>query len=169
MDYMNEIEVLSSVEKKKFDTGNIIVDALLSDKSDKALASNTLLDFKGFVPTSGISNADLCIIIANAVDNAIEACAKDQSGKEKVITANADFKRGYFFFRISNPMFDKIKISDKNKVITSKEDKSRHGFGVSNIVRVAKKYNGSAEINADNGTFTLDVQLLLDSSSETAA
>ncbi len=166
IEYMNEIEVLSSVEKKKFDTGNIIVDALLSDKSEKALASNTRLDFKGFVPTSGISNADLCIIIANAVDNAIEACAKDSSNEEKIITANADFKRGYFFFRISNPMFEKVKINDKNKVVTSKEDKSRHGFGVSNIVRVANKYNGAAEISADGGVFTLDVQLLLDSSIE---
>ncbi len=161
IEYMNEIEVLSSVEKKKYDTGNIIIDALLNDKSEKAMASNTKLEFSGLVPTTGISNADLCIIIANAVDNAIEACSKDSSGNEKIIHATADFKRGYFFFKTENPIFEMVKIDDKNRIITSKADKSRHGFGVSNIIRVAKKYDGSAEISTDNNIFRLDVNLLL--------
>lgn len=162
LEYIGDIQELSSVEKKKFDTGNIIIDALLNDKSEKAMASNTKVEFSGFVPTSGISNADLCIIIANAVDNAIEACARDQSGSEKVIHATADFKKGYFFFKTENPIFEKVKIDDRKKIVTSKEDKSRHGFGISNIVRVAGKYNGTAEISTDNDVFTLDVNLMLE-------
>ena len=162
LEYMKTMQDMSSVGKNKYHTGNVIIDALLDDKSEKAEKVNTKLVFEGIVPTSGISNADLCVIMANAIDNAIEACSKDESGKEKEIKAKADFKQGYFFFRASNPMFEEVKFKEKNKVATSKSDKEHHGFGVANIVHTAEKYGGSAEISTDNGMFTIDVQLLLE-------
>lgn len=161
LEYMDTIQDMSSVGKNKYNTGNIIIDALLSDKSEKAEKVNTKLEFSGIVPTSGISNADLCIIIANAVDNAIEACSKDESQNEKIIKTEADFKQGYFFFNSVNPIFEEVKFKGKNKVVTSKNDKEHHGFGVANIVHTAEKYDGTADISTENNEFKLEVQLLL--------
>lgn len=107
LEYINEIEGLSSVEKKQYNTGNIIIDALLNDKNDRAAAINTKIVFSGMVPTTGISNVDLCIIMANAIDNAIEACAKDTSEKPKEINAEASFRQGYFSLR-SQILFMKL-------------------------------------------------------------
>lgn len=159
--YMDDIEAMSSVKKKEYNTGNIIIDALLSDKSDKAAKSNSKLEFNGYVPTIGITNADLCIIMANAIDNAIEACAKDENSDIKTIKADANFKQGYFFFKISNPIFEEIRVNGKNKLITSKKNSERHGFGVSNIIRTVKKYEGNAEISTESDIFTLDIQMQL--------
>lgn len=161
LEYMETIQDMSSVEKNEFHTGNVIIDALLNDKSEKAEKSNTKLDFSGAVPTEGISNADLCIIMANAIDNAIEACAKDESDNTKIIKIDADFKQGFFFFRAVNPVFEEVQFKGKNRVVTSKTDKDKHGFGVANIVRTAEKYGGTAEISADNGEFAIEVQLTL--------
>lgn len=161
VDYLNDIEKMSSVEKKQFNTGNIIIDALMNDKSEKAKKANTAITFRGYVPTIGISNADLCVIIANAVDNAIEACAKDTGDSQKTISIESDFKQGYFFFKISNPIFDEVNIKGKNKLVTSKKDKQNHGFGVANIMNTVEKYDGSADISTENDTFVLDIQLLL--------
>ena len=94
----------------------IIVDALLNDKSEKAQKAHAKLEFKGFVPTMGITKADLCIIMANAIDNAIESCAKDYNETIKSININADFKQGYFFLKISNPMFETVKINGKKAI-----------------------------------------------------
>lgn len=132
----------------------------------KAEKVNTKLEFSGIVPTCGISNADLCIIMANAIDNAIEACSKDELGNEKKIKTEADFKQGYFLFRASNPMFEEVKFKGKNKVATSKSDKEHHGFGVANIVHTAKKYGGTAEILMDEKSFTIEVQMLLEKTEE---
>lgn len=159
--YMETMQEMSSIGKNKYHTGNIIIDALLDDKSDKAEKVNTKIELEGVVPTSGISNADLCIIMANAIDNAIEACTKDRSDNEKTIKVYVDFKQGYFFFKCSNPMFEEIKFKGKNKLVTSKTDKEHHGFGVSNIFHTAEKYDGTAEILTDNETFTIEVQLRL--------
>ena len=161
LEYMETMQDMSSLGKNKYNTGNVIIDSLLDDKSEKAEKVHTKLEFNGVVPTSGISNADLCIIMANAIDNAIEACSKDESEKEKTIRAEADFKQGYFFFRAVNPMFEEVKFKGENKVITSKKDKEHHGFGVANIVRTAEKYDGNAEISTNDGEFMIYVQLLL--------
>ena len=160
LEYMNDMEHMATQKKEAFNTGNIIIDALLNDKSEKAKNAHSKLEFKGFVPTMGISKPDLCIIMANAIDNAIEACAKDESDEIKIIEAEANFKQGYFFFKISNPMFEDVKIDGK-KLMTSKNDKERHGFGVANIMRTVEKYEGTTEIITENNTFVLDIQMHL--------
>lgn len=164
MDYLAEMESMSHPKRENFDTGNIIIDALLDDKSAKARASNTRILFSGYVPTMGITNADLCTIIANALDNAIEACSKDEKSAEKLIRADSDFRCGYFFFRIVNPIFEKIDIKNGNRIETSKKDKALHGFGLANIMKTADKYGGKADISTDNGEFALNIELMLDQS-----
>lgn len=162
-EYMDEIESMSYAKKKTFDTGNIIVDALLNDKNEKAAQHHTQITFTGYAPTSGITSAELCTIFANALDNAIEACAKDDSEKEKQIAVHSDFQQGCFWLKITNPVFEKVEIRNGNQVRTSKADKDMHGFGVANIVKTAKKYGGDVELSAEDGTFTLDVSLWLKS------
>ena len=161
LEYMKTMQDMSSVGKNKYHTGNVIIDALLDDKSDRAEKVNTKIEFSGVVPTLGISNADLCVIMANAIDNAIEACSKDDSENEKTIKVDADFQRGYFFFKASNPMFEEVKFKGKNKVATSKSDKEHHGFGIANIVHTAEKYDGTTEISTEENVFIIEVQLLL--------
>lgn len=160
-EYMDDIEQMSYSRKKTFDTGNIIVNALLNDKNEKAAKHQAQIVFSGYAPTVGITNADLCTILANAVDNAIEACAKDGSGQPKEISIRSDFQQGYFFLQITNPVFEKVEIRNGNQIRTTKENPSMHGFGVANIVRTAKKYDGDAALSADDRLFTLEVSLWL--------
>ena len=143
------------------------VDALLNDKNEKAAQYQTQILFSGYAPTIGITNADLCTILANAVDNAIEACAKDGSGQPKEISIQSDFQQGYFFMKITNPVFERVEIHNGNQVRTTKANPSMHGFGVANIVRTAQKYDGDAALSADDACFTLEVNLWL--KKETAA
>lgn len=160
-EYMDQIENMSQPRKKNYDTGNIIVDSLLNDKSEKAVAHHAQIVFTGYAPTTGITNVDLCTIFANALDNAIEACAKDNSDQEKQIQIHSDFQQGYYSLHITNPVFEKVEIKNGNQVKTSKKDKSNHGFGVSNIVRTTQKYGGDTEISCRDQKFILEVSLWL--------
>lgn len=161
-EYMDQIESISLAKKKTYDTGNIIVDALLNEKNEKALQHEAQIVFTGYVPTAGITSADLCTIFANALDNAIEACEKDSSGEQKQISVHSDFQQGYFCLHIVNPVFEHVEIRNGNQVKTSKKDPRLHGFGVANIVKTAKKYSGDAVLSADDRQFTLEVSLWLD-------
>ena len=163
LEYMRTMEGITKERTNKFSTGNVIVDALLDDKQDRADLSNTTIEFSGRMPSEGITNIDLCTVVANAVDNAIEACEKGDTHERKSIQITSAVDKGCFFFKISNPMYDTVKIKDGNKVTTSKEDSTRHGFGVANIVSTAEKYSGSAELSAADGVFTLEADLVLGS------
>ncbi|MBR5513167.1 MAG: GHKL domain-containing protein [Ruminococcus sp.] len=158
IEYLDDIEHISSVTTDKYKTGNIIVDSLLDDKSDKAATVSATIEFSGFVPTIGISNADICIILSNALDNAIEACERNGGG---IINIKSDFRQGYFFLEISNPVPVDVKIQNTQRLTTSKRDKNIHGFGMLNIYKTAEKYNGNSKATAENGVFTLNVELQL--------
>ncbi len=64
--------------------------------------------------------------------------------------------------KITNPVFERVEIRNGNQLRTTKtENPSMHGFGVANIVRTAKKYDGDAAISADEHLFTLELNLWL--------
>lgn len=159
--YLDDMFEMSAVSRNKYNTGNIIIDSLLSDKNEKAVSCNSVINFEGTVPSQGISSADLCTIFANAIDNAIEACAKSEDNNQKEIKINSSVRQGYYFLNISNPVFDLVNIQN-NTVTTSKKDKEHHGFGVSNITKTSRKYNGDTKIKVEDNQFILDVEILLD-------
>lgn len=161
LEYMQQLTDRSYTETNSYDTGNFIADALLSDKAVRASDSGTSIVFSGRIPPEGIDAADLCTFFGNALDNAIEACAKDSSGSSKTIDVNCSVDRGCFFVKIVNPYFEKLHITGSNSADTTKSDRFSHGFGVSNIVRTAEKYSGSVDISADNGVFTLSADMVV--------
>jgi hypothetical protein len=58
-------------------------------------------------------------------------------------------------------VFDLVNIHN-NTVTTSKKNKEHHGFGVSNITKTSRKYNGDTKIKVEDNQFILDVEILLD-------
>ncbi|MBP7185214.1 MAG: GHKL domain-containing protein [Ruminococcus sp.] len=160
--YMSDIESISYTEKHRYETGNVIADALLNDKAERAEQYNVKINFSGFIPTMGITDVDICTLMSNSIDNAIEACAKDSSDNMKEVTVTSDFRQGCFFFTVRNPIFEKVRIEKNNKIRTTKEDKIIHGYGLSNIIRVSKKYHGDTTVCADNNEFILESHLFLE-------
>lgn len=171
-DYINHIKCISSMLSKKeyddlfkylnrlsasfpspsflFETGNYIADAILSEKQVNS-PDNISIEFDGVIP-SNIDNTDLCIILSNALDNAVEKsclCAGD-----KVINVYGAFTHGYFLLKIKNPT---VNTNVNGKMTTTKADKLNHGFGLANIKRTVNKYSGYISINCEENFFTLNI------------
>jgi sensor histidine kinase regulating citrate/malate metabolism len=161
LDYMDGMNSMCRSLRENYDTGNIIADAILNDKSIKARSSGTEIEFKGFVPTMGILNVDLCTILSNVLDNAVEACEKGDKAISKTITVDSEFSQGYYFLSISNPVFEKVRIEKNGKIKTSKEDKMLHGWGIANVIKAVKKYDGTSDFTVDDKTFTFHAELKL--------
>ena len=161
VEYIDELTKNVDNKQKYYDTGNNMINALLTDKSEKAAANNISISFNGFIPSSGIKNIDLCTIFANAVDNAIEACMKDNSDAKKEITIESKIHKCYYFLIIQNPIFNGVIKDENGNILTSKSDKEHHGFGVSNIKNTVKKYDGHTDIEDNDNIFKLSIDLLL--------
>ena len=136
-----------------FDTGNGLANALLSNKSSM-LNEGCEIDYSGIIPDS-INKVDLCIILSNALDNAVEACNKLPS--PGVISVCAANQQGYFVLSIKNPTICSENYYDIP--LTTKPDKENHGMGLYNIESTAKKHDGQIKIKCENGYFLLTVTL----------
>lgn len=141
-----------------FDTGNGIADALLTDKSEKASAFNAEITFNGAIPQEALSPTDLCVILGNTLDNAIEACQKLDPKMNKTIFINCNCSSGFLFLSITNPVSEKVIIHD-NHVATTKENKTLHGFGLYSLHSVVKRYDGEVRLSSTDDCFTVDIDM----------
>ncbi len=148
----------SESPSEKFETGNGIVDAILSEKQRMAESVNTVIEFEGAVPTEKIAPTDLCVIFGNTIDNAIEACEKVHVNGKNVISVSCRSAGGFIFVNISNPVENDIPIS-QNIIKTSKQNKSEHGFGLYSLKKAANKYNGTMKLACVDRVFTVNLEL----------
>lgn len=152
-EYLESLSDIFPMEYTLFNTGNFVSDVILSDKQNSVIGKNITIKFDGSIPAS-INKTDLCIILGNAIDNAVEACRGLEG--EKDILVYGGFSHGYFVLTVKNPT-DNVASGNDILPFTTKSNKFEHGFGLLNIKSVVDKYDGYMKIeNADN-FFTLSL------------
>jgi hypothetical protein len=135
-------------------TGIPSVDAIISTKKSVAIESG--IEF--FIHTKYICDlkinpVHLSIILANILDNAIEACEKCVSETPKKIELSLMMEREYLYIEIKN---SSVPILFKQGTIpqTTKVDKIQHGLGLETIKRLVLRYEGELYCEYETGEFT---------------
>lgn len=136
-----------------FYTGNRLADAILSDKSS-VLSENCRIEYSGIIPLS-IENVDLCIILSNLLDNALEAC--QELSQPTIISMYAREQQGYFVLSMKNPT--SCCGNYYSIPATTKPDKNQHGMGLYNVENIVKKYDGQMKIKCQNGLFEVMITM----------
>lgn len=142
-----------------YKTGNYIADSILSDKTQECKDKGIIFKFTGVIPEKNLNPLELCTILSNSMDNAIEACVK-VSGVPTQIRMTSDFKNNYWYMKIANTSDSDIEIKNNN-VLTTKNDSSNHGFGLQNIKDVVNKHKGEFKIAQIDGDFILEITMNL--------
>ncbi len=150
--YIDKLTESTHRNEAIFRTGNRLADAILTDKSESC-RDHADIEFDGCI-TDKIGNSDICIILANALDNAVEACKKcPERGK---ITVAAQIRQGYWTMTMRNPT---VSADSEGIMKTSKEDERNHGFGLLSIEQTVKKYDGTMAVSIKDGMFEMSVVL----------
>lgn len=152
LDYVGRLSSAFPAPSFLFETGNYIADAVLTEKQINS-PDDISIEFDGVVPAD-IDNVDLCIILSNALDNAVEACSSCRGNKS--VSVYSAVKHGYFVLKIKNPT---VTTELNGRITTTKPDKINHGFGLSNIKRTVGKYGGRVSVCCEDNVFTLSVTL----------
>ena len=144
----------STVLKNKH-TGILALDAIISQKV--MTLKNIDYKLKLQVPSDldlSKQEIDICAILGNILDNAIEA-----TPSEKSIKIMLAFKEGKLIFKVKNP-YSGIRQQNHNKLrVGSSKRYGRQGIGLRSIKRRVAKYNGYYDFKAVNGEFTAFVVL----------
>ena len=146
-------------------TGNIMLDAILNSKLSLAKQRNIEVNAKAAIPDKlQITDVDLCVLIGNLLDNAMEACVKTKD------TAKLEFDRpfirvyigmkGYhLYICVTNSVYGEVRKSGSHFIST--KDSPTHGFGLMRIDKVCEKYGGYCKRNNEPGVFSTEILLPL--------
>lgn len=155
--YLNELDTdLTSVDTI-IKSGNIMLDAILNSKLSLAAAKRIAISAKATAPESvGVSDIDLCVIVGNLLDNAMEACMKIQDESARFIRVYIGIFKGQFYISASNAVGADIRKSG-GRYQTTKS--GSHGFGLMRVDRVVEKYGGYVNRQNEDGVFATEVML----------
>lgn len=141
-------------------TGNVMVDAILNSKLSLLKAKDIQVNAKAVVPPDlQISEIDLCVIIGNLLDNAMEACLRQTEGEERFIRLFIGILKDQLYVSVSNSAYGELRKEGKTYLSTKKS--AGHGFGLMRVDRIVKKYDGYINRQNEEGVFATEIMLPL--------
>lgn len=150
----DEIKEFKSVSN----TGNIILDIIVNEKSDICAKKGIkfICDIN-FSKVNFIRPIDVSSIFANILDNAIEACDKiNDDNINKYIRIKGTITKTFFAIKCENSKVNSIK-TNQNRLLTDKMDKFIHGIGIQSIKSSLEKYDGEILFEDDKSKFTVSI------------
>ncbi|HEY8363298.1 MAG TPA: GHKL domain-containing protein [Tissierellaceae bacterium] len=139
-------------------TGNLMVDAILNSKLSMARSQDIKINAKATVPKDiRVSDLDLCIIIGNLLDNAMEATMKLENPEDRFIRVYIREMKGQLYISVTNSFGGKIKKINKEYITTKLG--LNHGFGLKRIDSIVNKYNGFVNRQHEEGVFATEIIL----------
>ena len=166
-EYKNQIECLSALCRKNnyaeleqyleqisegvvhdvdyVDTHNAMVNVVINQKyremmEDNIVAVLQLSDLSGL----WIAQKDIVVILANLLDNAIEACKKLES--RRVIKIKMVIENEKLLLSVRNTYNGEYIREQDNFVTTKTKDTKEHGIGLKNVIQTLEKYGGTYDI-----------------------
>ena len=154
--YLEQWNVSIEEGESVIQTGSIFADALLNPKYRQAKKLGIDISIQMRVPgEEKIAPVDLCCLLANALDNAIEACERMEGGK-KWILIRISRQKQILNIEISNSIGQAPKEKD-GELISSKENKKRHGYGSKSVRRIVDRHEGEIFYRIQEGLFCVRV------------
>lgn len=162
--YLDELgEDLTAVDTV-VKTGNVRIDAILNSKLGVARSKGIDVSATAFVPKKmPISEVDLCVIIGNLLDNAIEACEREEMGERQFIRVYIDILKEQLYIYVSNYMGGGVKKQGSSYLSLKAGE---HGFGLMRVDQVVKRYNGYLNRQHEEGVFVTEIMLGLGGAGE---
>lgn len=156
-EYIREICQEIEAQKVVCYCENEAVNLILSSFAGRALKEGIGMEINGALPeTLPISERDLCVLLSNALENAVHACqAVVAAGREAVISVRFYEQDGRFFLQTVNPYCGEIRFDGGLPVA----DRAEHGIGVQSICAIVERYGGVYSFLAREGEFILRLSL----------
>ena len=139
-------------------TGRVMVDAILNGKISIAAQNHIPVNAKARIPEAAdINDVDLCVIIGNLMDNAIEE-NKRLAEEERFIRIYIGTKSTYLYIAITNAAGRKRERSGRG---FQSSKGIEHGFGLSRVTGIVKKHGGVFNADSEDGGFTAEALIPL--------
>lgn len=162
--YLRDLDRDLSTIDQVIKTGNIMVDSILNTKISIAEKNNIKVAADAVVSDKvAISDIDLCVIIGNLMDNAIEACMTIEDEEERFIRIYIAEKMDQFYIYVSNSFEGNLR-KRGSRYFTTKGERER-GYGIIRIDRIVDKNQGMINRQSEKNIFATEIILPLEKDS----
>ena len=131
---------------------NAVVNAKFNDAQSKGIDTSLRL----VVQIPHDLDFDLSIMLSNLLDNAIEACEKNPSNAQILLTISEE--AGYYRIVVRNTIAASV-LKKNQELKTEKADKKLHGWGLRSVTDLVSKRNGLIDFYEKEGMFYVDILL----------
>ena len=154
-EYLNKLDEDLSTVDTVVKTGNAMADAILNSKISLAKSKGINVKVDAHVPVKlKMSELDLCVILGNLFDNAIEA-SLPLPEENRLIRVYMVMKNTQLYISFTNFTSTNKQVKTSNLFKTTKGD--GHGFGLIRIDSIIEKLDGYLSRNSEDGAFTTEV------------
>lgn len=151
------VEEINSNQETIINSNNLVIDTLIDCKYSLARKLGIPMQCQITIPPDLPQDvSDLCIIMGNLLDNAIEA-SKEVKEKKREINITLKYEHKKLYINVKNPYEGQRLKSKEGEFITSKNDKKNHGMGLKSIRKIVEKNEGVIVINTENNIFDITI------------
>ena len=156
-EWLDEMEEDIKAYEAQNKTGNAVLDTVLTSKSLYCQKHGIYLTcVADGAQLSFMDVRDICTVFGNALDNAIESALAISDKTKRLIHVTAAAQKGFLLIRFEN-YFEHPLQFEEGVPVTTKQEKSYHGFGIKSIRYTVQKYNGSVKITAQDHWFDMKI------------
>lgn len=148
-----EIEAQTVPRYCENEAANLILSAFVSRAEKDGIKINVQGSLPAFIT---VSDSDLCVLLSNALENAIHACQPlAADGASCIIDVQFYEREGKLFLQVANPYGGQVRF--ENGVPVS--DRPDHGIGVQSISAIVQRYRGVHTFLTRDGQFILRLSI----------
>lgn len=159
--YLSSIQEQVSSAQVFVNSNRIAADIILNQKMAVAISKNILFKYQlDDLSNVRLPDDELATVLANIIDNAIEACEKIPESEKRHIFLKFKTSNDTSFLYLENTTAAPV-IIHNNTVVSSKDKQVAHGFGLHNVASVLHKHGGLYSISyiADKSSFVFSAQI----------
>ncbi len=150
----NDLESTIPVARTGIHALDMILWNKISLAKEKSIVIRPTID--GMLTGLQITDYELCSLLGNLLDNAIEAVQKLQE-ENRIISLRISRQLDMLCIFCENPFATVQK--EGNRFVTLKADHQNHGLGLRQVKHIAHKYNGTVDIQTEDHIFSVSVLL----------
>ncbi len=145
-EYILSAEKMIDETQKVSQSGNDYVDAIIHFIEEEAKESHILFTYEtNMVRPLKMEPVDICAVLANLLENAVEACAKIEEADKRRIHLRISQKQEYTLIMVENTVVENS-VHQNSFLVSSKKNKENHGIGMDNIRTTIDRYQGELQI-----------------------
>ncbi len=156
--YISDMKKDISPDEKFSRTGKYEIDSLVNYMIEEAGESLKEVNVKMAIPEDlSVGKYQLNIILGNLLENAIKAAKVSEEQSLKLLVK---VEKNVLFIDIDNSYSGNL-IMSNGKLLSTKRDAEKHGFGLQNVKRIVSEHDGTIEIKTSDNHFRVRVMMCL--------